>query len=1325
MKRMLLACAVFCFPFSALAQNFLPVVPSSFDLSGSWIIDPVNTPSGFLRVDRCDRRWSAETNWPLFSGARFELRATGESRIETSNQEQRLHLGYTGILYFPQGFASSVSGTTPEGLPGVAFDYECHVEIFEYTLTGELTINLDTGDYSFSAYGPETSGSPFRKGSNGFVSSAYYSIGQSSRPLLFIDPSGDVIVGSVGTGDEVNQDTTPDQCSTYLRSPFTNFSLSQCLPLGGRQMTFRRTSSSLAELPRGTLRGHVVEGLPDGTPTANPITRGQVLVYRQDRAIRPQAQNESDESYAAYLEEARADRPLVAQGVIDANGEFAIADIPIVRRTIRARDYGQIRQVYAVEIVGGEIDEIDPMTTELVTVHFARQFAEGLVAERDQQIVLRPNSALLQKVELTHRLIDKTPDTYTDVETEVLTYLAPFVSEADQPSPAENEGISRAIWAERAVAEGTELADALTSVAFDVVADFVADMLEGVSTRKQEIRDGREKLSELRERRNFQQGVTDKYSEYSPFNDGPGVQRINDEMNKLLSENPMLLKSEMADLTKKIVKLALIAPVKTGLTSFGMSEEDASAIATHMERFVITLIDRAVGGDLGDALRELVKFVITSERSNLIDAPLLPFSVGARVVPSLEMSRDRLRTWSVDNRPAYRVDRDQTADLISQYTTRGSQILAFAEYAQAAAEGLGASSDAFELGQVIPAFRVAQKVTKAGQRLAQAGATIVPITYALAFLPSRMETAAYAAYGQTPPMGVRRTPFAQLVAPNSSLYSAQIEAMSNLLENLTLLNTMLSANNYPNALFHLNDPSPAGVAGALKLLDETHEALLVARAGAQLESTVWQSELGRSATTYLKLRLAISELAVRVRRMIFKSLAAEDVGSGEQVAVRLGVASVSALAKVLDAELNPGNVHTASVTPAIAVTSFELASDTGSSVTTSPQTFTLTARIRNVSSTALTGLSAELVVSAPIGEITVTEATMRGIGSLDADDNTAGGTDEVELVWTVERTGSLERVEPTGLQVRVLENGVAPLSFVTRDRSLVLALDDLLQDADQDGMPDDWERMYGLDPAVVDDRADLDNDGIVNIEELRRGTHVGMADTDGDGLSDGEEISGGQDGWVTNPKNADTDGDSIRDGDDGSPLDIEVSANTTPPAEPIVQLSTHELILTNQASGAVVEIANAGGSTLTWTALVEDDGLLLLSSRAPSESSARALTIALRRNAATVRQEQGRGFVVRIVDVGGATTDEQQLVVWIGERGTLPVADGGSVATGEDAGETDDAGVATTPGAGGGDTGEDGGCGCATHKTGTPSSLLLFASLAMAIRFGLKRRESV
>lgn len=82
-------------------------------------------------------------------------------------------------------------------------------------------------------------------------------------------------------------------------------------------------------------------------------------------------------------------------------------------------------------------------------------------------------------------------------------------------------------------------------------------------------------------------------------------------------------------------------------------------------------------------------------------------------------------------------------------------------------------------------------------------------------------------------------------------------------------------------------------------------------------------------------------------------------------------------------------------------------------------------------------------------------------------------------------------------------------------------------DSDGDGMPDDWEISYGLDPYFPGDaNADLDYDLLTNLQEYQQNTDPKNPDTDGDTLFDGEEVQY----TGTNPTLADTDGDGMPDG---------------------------------------------------------------------------------------------------------------------------------------------------------------------------------------------------
>ncbi len=91
-------------------------------------------------------------------------------------------------------------------------------------------------------------------------------------------------------------------------------------------------------------------------------------------------------------------------------------------------------------------------------------------------------------------------------------------------------------------------------------------------------------------------------------------------------------------------------------------------------------------------------------------------------------------------------------------------------------------------------------------------------------------------------------------------------------------------------------------------------------------------------------------------------------------------------------------------------------------------------------------------------------------------------------------------------------------------------------DSDLDGLPNYWEREYGLDPYdPIDADEDNDHDALPNSDEFELGTDPTKSDSDEDGLTDYDEA------YVhfTDPTEFDTDGDGYSDSEDAYPLDLE------------------------------------------------------------------------------------------------------------------------------------------------------------------------------------------
>ena len=86
------------------------------------------------------------------------------------------------------------------------------------------------------------------------------------------------------------------------------------------------------------------------------------------------------------------------------------------------------------------------------------------------------------------------------------------------------------------------------------------------------------------------------------------------------------------------------------------------------------------------------------------------------------------------------------------------------------------------------------------------------------------------------------------------------------------------------------------------------------------------------------------------------------------------------------------------------------------------------------------------------------------------------------------------------------------------------------KDSDGDGMPNRWEKAHSLNANHANASGNPDRDGLTNLTEFQSETDPQDADTDDDGLTDGDEV----DDFETDPTDPDTDDDGVEDGEDDS-----------------------------------------------------------------------------------------------------------------------------------------------------------------------------------------------
>jgi autotransporter-associated beta strand protein len=235
-----------------------------------------------------------------------------------------------------------------------------------------------------------------------------------------------------------------------------------------------------------------------------------------------------------------------------------------------------------------------------------------------------------------------------------------------------------------------------------------------------------------------------------------------------------------------------------------------------------------------------------------------------------------------------------------------------------------------------------------------------------------------------------------------------------------------------------------------------------------------------------------------------------------------------------------------------------------------------------VSRTAVEGsIVATLSTSDPTPGDSFTYTLVGGTGSNDNGDfSIANNQLVIERQLDESETGN-------SLSIRIRTTDAAGNFF---EKPLTLTV---VNDSDNDGLDDTWELTYFQNLSATASE-NPDTDGLTNLQELTAGTHPLIADTDTDGLSDGDEILT----HFTNPLIADSDGDGLSDGDeilihltnplledsDGDAYNdaIEISENTDPNDNASFPAFALPLRITEFSTSNTTGIRDGNGQRTDW-----------------------------------------------------------------------------------------------------------------------------------------------
>lgn len=1027
--------------------------------------------------------------------------------------------------------------------------------------------------------------------------------------------------------------------------------------------------------------------LPNEMLDPTTIERATLQLIQQPKYLRPQAPGETHEEYLQFLADNRG-RPIGDPKILSFahEGEYTWSGIPFNELVGRGDARHWQNLYYTVEATGVEVDEVDidqeepidpaiTVTTYFVDnagVNFKPDLTEDLI---ENEIEVDPFDGIGAKEALISSLTKVCLENHTTVENLAQFYLNQIKDGTLEKTDERLEGLRRGVMGERVVLIGAHLARDLLDAMFDGLGNLLQNLIEEISGKR-----GAGKAQARRNKR-FDQLKDDKAivkSRMESFGwsgtEQLNLDKIQDDIDVLGDTNAMLF-SRIAKVIKPSLKFAFVG-IRDLLFAGGVDGGLAEDFVNGLQKVIFTALDAAIHQGIG-TVEQLAKFIVgpimDRGKERLLDSDN-PISYCSLSESDLQHSLAHMENWSSADFALYRTNRDEVFAGLSTLTSETAEVLWWAAWAEFGNEAGDLLETAGGLAKAHPIGRAAEWI---GWIAKYAGNTIQFGGPAALFLKTLVDTGDLveksfndlpapggltASQARTSSRGrtTASAPRAIRVVQNDNLTTAIGDAELVLDSALSEIADQLALDLIPDAIAASGGETPSALVPARRAFERATIQFIEQGANIVGPEDVALIYLGSAVEQSADLNRDLSDLSEALSVLYLDVLLADYTGPNDSLYIAERQRIIAMLGDLREAvaslagTLGEYATRTAGLETRAVVTidSLDIVSDsTGDfEISMAPEAFTVTVHVSNLSTEAISGLTARLTVESPADSITVSGPLEIAVaaGTLMPGDAAPGsGADETDVSWTITFDGDTLVRERIGFIVDILENDEEPTSFDSGSVIEMLRYSITLRDADLDGLPDDWEREHGLDPTSDDSALDPDGDGLDHSQEYRLDTDPMVPDTDGDGLYDGEEAFGGSDGYVTDPLEADTDEDGVNDSVDAQPLDADPAADgSAAVGEPVVALETASVTLTPDDPFVAVAVSNAGAGEMVWTAAALNPALV---DTTPSE---RAVSL----GDGTLFLRLPAGFTpteclttaVRVIDTSGSTPDFADVAVTVG-----------------------------------------------------------------------------